>query len=72
MTIYLDSTEFQKSSRNPATPMLLRRSGSLNLDANNFKGIDSLRTGIGMPRLTDRLHFIFKCATLKMKPSMLD
>lgn len=51
MTIYLDSAEFQKSSRNPETHLLLRRSGSLNLDANNFKGIDSLLTGIGVPHL---------------------
>ncbi|TWW72255.1 TOG array regulator of axonemal microtubules protein 1 [Takifugu flavidus] len=38
------STEFSKSSRNPGTPVHLRRSGSLNIDANNFKGMDSLHS----------------------------
>lgn len=48
IAVYVDSTELQKSPRNPATPLHLRRSGSLNLDPTNFKGMDSLRTGIGI------------------------
>lgn len=53
--------------------MHLRRSGSLNIDANNFKGMDSLHSGIDVHKLlSDVLQVVFNVLSLKANIFMCD